>query len=67
VTYLVDLIAHSYWVRNSIRDLIRKIHLFSDRVHSLVDLVHVTDCQLGSRNSGQRIDVQTRVNAFESF
>ena len=38
VTHLVDHVAHSDRVRNGIRYLVCKVHLFPDAVHCLVDL-----------------------------
>lgn len=40
-TYLVDLITHSDGVGDSIGNFVCEVHLFSNRVHSLVDLVDV--------------------------
>jgi hypothetical protein len=40
-TYLVNLITHSDGVGDGIGNFVCEVHLFSDRVHRLVDLVDV--------------------------
>ena len=38
--HLVDHIAHSYWIRDCIRNFICQILLFPNRIHDLIDLLH---------------------------
>lgn len=43
-TYLVHRVAHSHRIRYSLGDLITQIHLLLDRVHRLVNLIHISVC-----------------------